>query len=135
MKRRSSGLKRTQMRRKPKPSKTDPALASAWWRAVTKDAKGKTRPCIVCGLKRRIQGHHVLDQQVIEDFALGAGLSDAETQTLLWDPDNGVPVCAWPCHARHTSAMARISFAKLPARAIAFAERLGLGHRLSVYAR
>ena len=93
------------------------ALAHSWWEAVAKN-----RPCAVCGRPDRVQGHHVLSQQVLRRHARRFGY---DVLVLLWDPRNGIPVCE-PDHAAHTSAKRRIPLDVIPASAFEFADEIGL---------
>lgn len=61
---------------------------------------------------KRLEAHHVVDQQVLERKGLAH---------LLWDPDNGLPVTA-AVHAGHTTAMRRIPRDALSSRNLRFAE-------------
>jgi hypothetical protein len=98
---------------------TDPALAAAWHAAVVH----RGARCLVCGVRGRLEGHHVLSQQAIRSYARTLRLSTAETQRILWDSRNGVAVCVG-CHARHTNAVERVSRRLLPAFVFAFVEEL-----------
>jgi ribosomal protein S14 len=93
------------------------ALAHAWWEAVAKN-----KPCAVCGRPDRVQGHHVLSQQVLRRHARRFGY---DALALLWDPRNGIPVCERD-HSAHTGAMKRIPLAVIPAPALDFADEIGL---------
>lgn len=70
-----------------------------------------------------LQSHHVVGQQQLRS----AGRHD-----LLWDPRNGMTVCEG-AHERHTKALERIPFAKLPARCVRFAAEHGFERILSRY--
>ena len=74
-----------------------------------------------------LQAHHVIDQQKLRNYALGADLTDDEADTLLWDPENGLAVCRRH-HDRHTLAICRLPLAVLEVRHLAFAARIGLGY-------
>jgi hypothetical protein len=126
--RRSGGLKRSGFKRKPKPSTTDLIAAAHWYALVAFDERGRPRPCCQCGkVTRRVQGHHVLTQQILRTAAWRLGL-DWETQ-LRWRVENGAPVCPED-HEAHTNGSRRLSKSKLPRSAVKFAERIGLDHRL-----
>lgn len=45
-------------------------------------------------------------------------------EAILWAPENGLALCS-VCHARHTSAHARVPREALPDAALRFAEGLG----------
>lgn len=82
-------------------------------------------PCVMRWEKGHVcefplQAHHVITQQQLKRRKL---------HHLLWDTDNGVPVCE-RAHRRHTLAVERISRDLLPAGALAFAERNELTHVL-----
>ena len=148
----ATGMKRTRLRSRPKDRGTDAALAHAWFVQV---CRGKA--CIVCKKKLRLQAHHVIPQQVIRhEFPFGVVLfgdtaapvrflrmtrldvpefqhPDGEVrslQDLLWDVDNGAPVCEEPCHRQHTDHVELIPAEKLSAANFRFAISLGLQHRL-----
>lgn len=107
------------LRSKPKPSTNDPVL-SARWHAETLHRGAR---CLKCGGKRRLQAHHAVPQQAVKSFAKTLRLSVEETQRILWDGRNGVPVCE-RCHERHTLAVERIPRVRLPLAAFAFARTL-----------
>lgn len=70
-----------------------------------------------------VQGHHVITQQSLRK----RGLDDR-----LWDVRNGVGVCE-RAHARHTKAVQRIPYDRLPQAAIDFAVEAGLDWQLERY--
>jgi hypothetical protein len=129
-------MKRTAMRRRPKPSDHDPVLSRRWLEATV---NGKA--CVVCGRTRRehrvvIQGHHPIKQQAIErEFPHGARWDadygafvyvergqDAEltTQQILWDTRNAAPLCIED-HERHTAGVVRLPFTVLGPGPVQFA--------------
>lgn len=67
--------------------------------------------------------HHLIPKQRLKAHALG--LSEDERIELLWDPDNGVPVCR-KHHELLTTAAERIRPSKVPHLAITFAGRHNL---------
>jgi hypothetical protein len=69
------------------------------------------------------QAHHVVTQQQ---------LRKAGSLHLLWDPANGATVCE-KAHRRHTLALQRIPYEKLPRRCIDFAMKHGFGDLLDRY--
>lgn len=76
----------------------DRMLSEAW-------AKGaRAKRCAVCNRAGIIRGHHVLYQQWLNDAARVLGLTERETQRLLWDGRNRMPLCD-ECHERHHKAM------------------------------
>lgn len=116
-------MKRSRLKQKPRKSKDDPVLMAAFWRAVAYRKK-----CVVCGSKKDVHAHHVVEKQYLAHlFPRGAnGKTLAE---LRADPRNGIALCAG-CHERHTNASRRVPIDKLPAAAFEFAAELGLQHRL-----
>lgn len=70
-----------------------------------------------------LQAHHVVSQQQLRR----RGLHD-----LLWDVANGATVCE-EAHRRHTLAVERIPFDRLPGRCVRFAEAQGLAAILARY--
>ena len=98
----------------------------AWKREVTRG-----RRCIVCNRGGKLDPHHVLPARRILDWARERrlALDDPQVIGLLFDPDNGVPVCRED-HEAHENGSRRIPFRLLPLAALRFAERLDLGHVL-----
>lgn len=74
-----------------------------------------------------LQAHHVIDQQKLRHYALGADLTDDEADELLWDPDNSLAICRRH-HDRHTRAIRRLPLAALELRHLTFAARIDLGY-------
>lgn len=118
----SLGRKRRQV--KLSDQAADRQARDAFRRAVTR------APCAVCGRKSGCQAHHVLAQQHIKDHVRSLRLADNAAavkllRRLLWDPDNGLSLCE-RCHHRHEYAPGgRLPRDLIPARAWAFARRLG----------
>lgn len=92
-------------------------LALAWY-----EATAKKKVCVVCGSTHKVQGHHVIAQQVLRRVARKFSY---DVLVLLWDKRNGLAVCR-DCHAAHTSAKKRIPRSCIPLPALEFAAELGL---------
>jgi hypothetical protein len=71
-----------------------------------------------------LQAHHVVTRQQLRH----AGRRDLE-----WDPRNGATVCEDVAHRRHTLALERIPFSRLPRRCVAFAREYGFEDVLRRY--
>lgn len=108
-------------KRKPKPKRSpeEDALALAWMIAVTKNRRAR---CARCGSRKSIQGHHVIDQQMLERRAREKGVAAA---LLLWDVRGGMACCE-RCHSRHTTATDRLPRSLLTAANWAFINELEL---------
>lgn len=94
-------------------------VARAWWQAVA-----HRKVCAVCGSTHKVQGHHVISQQVLRRLARKHGL---DVLALLWDKRNGVAVCE-DCHVAHTTAKKRIPRRCIPLPAQEFAAELGVSY-------
>lgn len=114
--RRTALVRHSRLRSLPKPKGTD-LVASAAWIAAVVHPKAE---CIVCGREKDLQGHHIIEQQVISRLCRGLGMSGDEEQSWLWDERVGCPIHAY-CHARHTSAFLRIPRERLPTAVFAYA--------------
>ena len=83
--------------------------------------------CAVCGY----EGPHLEAHHVIEQGRLRRAYAEEIHDELLWNPDNGLLLCAEPapnrCHNRHTLAVKRIPRSCLRAANEDFAERIGMG--------
>jgi hypothetical protein len=105
----------------------DVTLPQRWWLTVVHGRK-----CVMCGTKRNVEGHHIIERQVLRrEHPKGAdiGCEHFTLYELIWAASNGLPVCEL-CHVRHTRALARIPAEKLPIQAIWFARALGLEHKV-----
>jgi cytochrome c553 len=111
-------MRRTPLRAKRRPSTNDAEKSAAWHKAVVHPKA----TCVVCDRPRRatrLQGHHVISQQVLKRECASLELSVEQTQDILWDHRNGIALCT-RCHERHTNAVERIRLARLPARVLEF---------------
>lgn len=130
---RSAPLRR---RSRLRPVSAKGAARKAAARAQAKDEAGAFKaatsglPCVECGRDEQEaweetghghQAHHVVRQEVLKRLGL---------ERHLWDPELAVAACEEPCHRRHTSRHARISWRKLPLRTLVRAGELGLGLEL-----
>jgi hypothetical protein len=105
----------------------DLPLPQQWWLHVV---HGKR--CVVCGTKQNLEGHHVIERQVLKrELRGGALIGDRHfsLDELIWHPAGGVAVCEL-CHVRHTRAIRRIRADELPRLSFKFAELIGLSHRV-----
>jgi hypothetical protein len=86
----------------------------------------KGQRCAACGADERtarargtrLIAHHVLTQQQLRRH----GHIDKR-----WCPENGLALCDYPCHSRHTTRVEPIPRSALPKPALEFAMSLGLG--------
>lgn len=97
--------------------------AHEWWVAVV---QGK--PCVNCGTRRDVQGHHVIPRNALKREC-PRGAAGYTLQELLWSTANGIPLCE-VCHFRHESGFARIEARLLPIDAIKLAVLIGMEHRI-----
>ena len=130
LKRRSGGLKRTPLKRgkslraqPQEPLTADQAdLRAAWIKAVVP----RRARCAVCGEKGRrgdpLQGHHVAEQQVLENRAKDLGL---DPEQIVWDPDAGMPVHRSE-HEAHTNGSHRLPRSSVPGNCLAYLTALNL---------
>jgi hypothetical protein len=129
MKRAETSLRRS----KPRPSRPRRTTAAerraqlAWYTAITKDGRGRTRPCAACGRTRdernrklTIQGHHVIRQQSLRSYAATHGLDPI---TLVWDVRIGMAVCT-DCHEPHSNGSRRLPRWAVPSAAWKLAREL-----------
>jgi hypothetical protein len=77
----------------------------------------------------RLEAHHVTSQQHIRRFATTNKLTEEETAELIWEPRNGISLCA-NHHERHTLALEPVPRSVLPEDALVFADSLGLSYLL-----
>jgi hypothetical protein len=105
-------VKRTALRRKPKPRKQPAELErmEAFWAAAMHQG-----PCAVCGSRAALVAHHVVTQQHIRR-------ADGD----VWDPRNALPLCSGPagCHDAHHSRQRPIPVSCVPTAALDFADEL-----------
>lgn len=113
-------MKRSRPRARPRPSENDAERSAAWFRAVVHPKA----VCALCGARRALQGHHLIGQRALKDWARSQRLSREATQAILWDTRNGIPLCSSPCHERITNVVVRFPRSKLPAGVWAFAADL-----------
>lgn len=119
-------MKRTPLKRKPKPAMTakERAAARSWRAATIVDG------CAMClwmppeevDVSRQpdllhIVAHHVLPQQALKQEHLHA---------FLWDERNGIGLCDYH-HTRHHNYIERVPRALVPAATTEFAYELELG--------
>ena len=100
-------------------------LRSAW-----KEATGSV--CEVCGAEAsatvRIEGHHIVRQQLIKAAAKSGKWPSSELARLLWDLRNKLDLCE-RCHVRHHRRLGTLKWVLIESLApasIAFAEQVGL---------
>lgn len=92
-----------------------------WWsRVISTGCLMHDDPVDCAGL---LQAHHIITQQALKKRGLHG---------RLWDVRNGMCLCE-QSHRRHTLAVERIPFDRLPERAVAFATELGLDWMLERY--
>lgn len=124
--RRTSLTRTNRLRRRPKvgASTLDRQAAAAWKRTVC----GPKARCLGCGSTQRLDAHHVVPQRAIKGFVsaqrLPADEAHEELRRLLWNTDNGIPLCR-SCHEFHERAVRRLPRERLPQTALAFARQLG----------
>lgn len=105
--------------------------SGAWHTHVT-GPTGKKNPCVVCGSRTNIEGHHVIAKQEIKRVARSGRWEFDREQDALWDVRNGIPLCD-RCHQRHETAFKRVPRHLIPPAAVAFADELGVGYLIDRY--
>lgn len=88
---------RTQLRRTRLKQKGKRRRSVREKRLMAEFASYTAQNCDVCGASYRVQGHHILEQQHIEEAARALGL---DWEAYLWDPRIHMSVCD-PCHDAH----------------------------------
>lgn len=78
-----------------------------------------------------LEAHHVITQQQIRR-RWQWDVTDAELAEILWNPDNGMVVCARH-HHRHTTARRRLPISAVPFTALTFAAAYELARHLDLY--
>lgn len=123
---------RTQLRRTRLKNKGKRRRSAREKRLMAEFASYTGRYCDICDTAYRVQGHHILEQQHVEEAARALGL---DWEALLWDPRNHMSVCD-PCHDAHHEKAKPIRL-KLVMRVAPgvwdFANELGLTWRLRAY--
>lgn len=87
------------------------------------------RECDICHSKYRPEGHHIIEQQHVEDAARELGL---DWEAYLWDPRNHMTACDG-CHDPHHLGGPKIKLAlvaRVSPGVFDFADELGLRQRL-----
>ena len=105
--------------------------AAAWHRVIVGVPK-KKNPCVQCGSRINIEGHHVVAKQEVKRVARSARWEFDQTQDALWDARNGMPLCS-KCHQQHETAFKRVPRHLVPATALEFARELGVEHVIDRY--
>lgn len=106
--------------------------AAAWHRVIVGVPKKKKNPCVQCGSRINIEGHHVVAKQEIKRVARSARWEFDREQDALWDVRNGMPLCS-RCHQQHETAFRRVPRRLVPAAAVEFARELGVEHVIDRY--
>lgn len=129
--RRGKPLKRSPIRRKPKPKRPKGLLAlEEELKAAYVDGVRRER-CACCGRAAPtviVRAHHVLRRVLLEKALRDRGSSPEEILRAAWDRRNRLPVCDF-CHGDHHNGLRRISvdlIVKQAPQAVLFARRLDL---------
>lgn len=85
---------RTQLRRTRLKNKGKRRRSAREKRLMAEWASYTTRECDVCHASYRVEGHHILEQGVVEAAARAL---DFDWIEYLWDPRNHMNLCD-PCH-------------------------------------
>jgi hypothetical protein len=111
-------VKRTAIKRKPKPSPSSALVALERRMASEWHYRANRAPaCPICRRDRvtlrragyfKLAGHHVIERQELDRVARERGLDDEATIRLRWDRRNCLPLCAF-CHERHHGWSAMIT--------------------------
>lgn len=113
----------------PKMSPEEQRAAATFERVVK-----RTGRCAACGHRARhprveLDAHHVIPKEILKRIERQTG---TPAGSLVWDPDNGMPLCSQMtenrCHPRHTVKFKPVPRARIPEPALRFAEKLGLIH-------
>lgn len=105
---------------------------SAAWHKEVVGPPLKKKPCVVCGSRINIEGHHVIAKQEIKRIARSGRWEFDREQDALWDVRNGIPLCD-VCHQRHETAFKRVPRNVLPSAALDFAGEMGVDHLIERY--